>query len=247
MTGKKIKVALCISGDPRNDIYAFPYIYKYFLSDPLLETDVYIHTWKNFESLDLYKPKQCLIENNLESKIVNNFLNKFKNLEKINLLEKYNFDNCILLFYSIYKCFNLIKENYDIYIRIRFDTYLNVSLNYAPIFNDLMFNKYDIFIPKVETENRHWATLGINKGYNDRFAISNYKGMLAYSNTFLNMEEIINQTNTYFSHWFLYHSLSKKDITVNNFPFYDNLIRKVNLESEFYNNFSGYKLNINEQ
>jgi hypothetical protein len=32
MTGKKIKIALCLSGEPRSSMFCFPYIYESFIN-----------------------------------------------------------------------------------------------------------------------------------------------------------------------------------------------------------------------
>jgi hypothetical protein len=44
MSNKKPKIALCLSGEPRNDIATFPYIYNSFLTFSQYEVDVYIHS-----------------------------------------------------------------------------------------------------------------------------------------------------------------------------------------------------------
>ena len=57
---KKIKIALCISGEPRSTMASFPYIYETFLLDnPIYQTDVYLHSLKGFRALPLYKPKNA--------------------------------------------------------------------------------------------------------------------------------------------------------------------------------------------
>jgi len=231
MTGK-IKVALCLSGEPRNDIYAFPYIYKHFISNPLLETDVYIHSWKDFESLDLYKPKKCLIEYDGEE-IIDKYISKLPNLDNVSLPDKLPLVS-IPMYYSIYKCFNLIKDPYDIYIRIRFDFYPQLSLNYTPIIKDILNKEYDIFIPKGEIENKYWSSIGLEKGYNDRFAICNYKSFKTYSSTFLTIPDVIKQHNYLSVHHLLYHSLNLKNLKIKYHPFYSQIIRKGNLKIDNY-------------
>jgi hypothetical protein len=65
MTGKPLKIALCLSGEPRSSMFCFPYIYESFINlGPQYEVDVYIHSWKNFRALPLYNPKSIKIEPN---------------------------------------------------------------------------------------------------------------------------------------------------------------------------------------
>ena len=63
MTGKKIKVALCLSGEPRNSMFSFPYIYESLVKlGHMYEVDIYIHSWKDFRALPLYNPKKYSID-----------------------------------------------------------------------------------------------------------------------------------------------------------------------------------------
>lgn len=220
MTGRP-KIALCLSGDPRCDIEAFPYISKKFLNNPNFDTDVYIHSWKSFESLDLYKPKQCLIESNQEGLIINQTLNQIK--DKIEY--KGPFKNNILMYYSIYKCFNLIKDKYDAVIRLRFDSYIPSYLNYNSIIKGVITKEYDMFIPKGRNESEHWEKEEIT-GYSDRIAIGNFQSMKIYSSVFPNIINIINSIGKFETHSFLYYILNKNNINVFNPYFYDGMLRE---------------------
>ena len=86
MIGKKPKVAVCISGEPRFEFDAFPYIYNTFLTHSKYDTDVYIHSLKPTLSLNLYQPKKYLIEPNIESLILNKTYLKLKNYHNINFV-----------------------------------------------------------------------------------------------------------------------------------------------------------------
>ena len=236
MTGK-IKIALCLSGDPRNDVYAFPYMYKHFISNPLFDTDVYTHSWKHYESLDLYKPIKSQIEYNQEENIINQTISKLDNINDIELIDRdgiIGLNHSILMFNSIYKCFKQIKNKYDIYIRARFDSYCKLSLNYLPFIQSILNKEFDIFIPKGNIENNYWNSLGIENGYNDRFAIGNYEAMLQYSNTFLEIVDILNQTLKFSSHLLLYKSLNLKNLKINYYPFYSELLRDGKLITDNY-------------
>ena len=81
MTGKKIRVALCLSGEPRSSMASFPYIYEAFLKDnDTYDIDVYSHSWKGFRALDLYKPKNSQIESINEPIFINNIINNLNSL-----------------------------------------------------------------------------------------------------------------------------------------------------------------------
>ena len=232
MTGNKIKIALCFSGEPRNDIYTFPFIYNNFLNNDKFKVDTYMHSWKDIKSLDLYKPKKCLIEYN-EGKVVEDFYNDIS-VKDLELLDNFNWKNSILMFNSLYKCFNLIENKYDIYIRIRFDYLPKLSTNYFPYIQDIINKKYDMFIPKGNIESVQWHVKKIKEGYNDRFAISNYKGMISYCNTFLKLKQILKENPKVFSHYLLYKSLELDNIKINNYPFHDKLLREIGGITESY-------------
>ena len=53
MTGNKIKIALCISGEPRDSMVSFSFIYESFLRPyPNLDIDVYVHSFKPYRALE---------------------------------------------------------------------------------------------------------------------------------------------------------------------------------------------------
>lgn len=144
-----MKIALCISGQPRYLDNGYQHIYKNLLSKH--EMDIFIHTWwddnligKRFDFSqhgrdrigvwesgtiqkieNFYKPKDILIE---KPKIFN--IDTFKNLNeywKTNFSES-NSNNSISMWYSILNSNKLKKDyesknnfRYDLVIRCRFD------------------------------------------------------------------------------------------------------------------------------
>ena len=174
MTGK-IKIALCLSGEPRSSMFCFPYIYETFLKPhPLYDVDVYIHTWKGFRALSLYNPKNCYVDFLNEEKFYVSYYNSFistskefnQTLKKEGKVSNNSsfLKNSTLMYYSIQKSFQLIKDKYDICIRSRLDLFFPSPFNINPIILDIVSKKYDIFLPK-DTETSQ---------YNDQLAIGNY-------------------------------------------------------------------------
>ena len=121
MTGKKIKIALCLSGEPRSSMFCFPYIYETFLKpNDFFETDVYLYSFKGFRAVPLYNPKDIIINNDNETEIFKSWFNqknqfdkevrdKFKNSTDPVSLHSDPLKNLFLMFYGINNCMNLIK------------------------------------------------------------------------------------------------------------------------------------------
>tara|TARA_R110000803_G_C11965897_1_gene319203 strand:+ start:32 stop:739 length:708 start_codon:yes stop_codon:yes gene_type:complete len=228
MSGKKIKVALCISGEPRWDFETFASIYKTFLTSSKYNTDVFIHSLKQPTTLDLYQPKNYLIEPNIENFLIEDTLSKIKNPSEINF--RGYCDNTILMYYSIYKCFSLINDKYDIYIRLRFDSLFEPNINFSSIIEDILKNKYEIFIPSLVNIDLNFSNQLpplVISGYSDRFAIGNFNSMNIYSNTFLSMVDIAQKTKVFNAHTFLYNKLNSNNIKVEIKQIKEHLLRNV--------------------
>lgn len=171
----KIKVALCLSGEPRSSMASFPYIYESFLQpDPDYEVDVYIHSWKNFRSANLYNPKKIKLEPRVPAKI--RTLLTFPHNSSNHL-------NHSMMYYSIRECFRLITEPYNVYIRCRFDLIFESKLVLKPVFQDLIDDKYDIFSLHSEYPTKK---LG---GVDDQVLICNNKGIKVLSNYYTQIEQ----------------------------------------------------------
>ena len=197
MTGKKIRVALCLSGEPRSSMASFPYIYEAFLKDnDTYDIDVYSHSWKGFRALDLYKPKNSQIESINEPIFINNIINNLNSLPpQISTLKSISdsftpntslFKNSLLMLSSIERCFNLIQEPYDVYIRCRYDIFFRSKFWLFPVLNDILNSKYDMFIPL------RYAYKSIPNNYNDQISIGNYSSMKLYASLIHNLNGLIN-------------------------------------------------------
>jgi hypothetical protein len=181
MSGKKIKIALCLSGEPRSTMFCFPYIYESFINlGPEYEVDVYIHSWKNFRALPLYNSKNIKIEPHIPQQIKNILPSKFNS--------KHYFNHS-LMYYSIKECFNLIKDPYDIYIRCRLDLIFESKLVLNPIFIDILNNQYDIFSLHSDYPTKP-------KGIDDQILICNSNGINLLSNYF---NQIQNNAKSFFT------------------------------------------------
>ena len=168
MSGK-LKIALCLSGEPRSSMFCFPYIYESFINlGSNYEVDVYIHSWKNFRALPLYNPLKTKIEPHIPRQIKKLLPSKFKST--------YYFHHS-LMYYSLKECFNLIKNPYDIYIRCRLDLMFESKLILNPIFIDLLNNQYDIFSLHNDYPTKP-------QGIDDQILICNNNGTKILSNYF---------------------------------------------------------------
>jgi|MDTE01.1.fsa_nt_gb hypothetical protein len=243
MTGKP-KIALCLSGEPRSSMASFPYIYEAFLKDNhLYDIDVYIHSWKGFRALDLYKPKKYNIENVNQELYVSNEIPKIKNLPKdLDILFKISegftpnvslVKNNILMIHSLKKCFDLIEEPYDLYIRCRYDIFFRSKFWVYPIIRDLIEQKYDMFIPLK------FAYRKDNDKYNDQIAIGNYSSMKTYTDIIDNLDLVINKTNRWNFEMWLKYWLNFQKVKVNRHFVDYTLIRNSSLVTNEvrYNNF----------
>jgi hypothetical protein len=209
MTGKKLKIALCLSGEPRSSMFCFPYIYESFIQpNDLYETDVYIHSFKNFRAADLYQPKKIHINTISESLQFINFiypLSQFnKNVryqitnspENINIFSP-SLKNLYLMFLGITNCFNLVDPSeYDIFIRCRFDIMFKDKFYLGTIIKDIISEKYDVFNPyplPFTSQDLYHPYDGVS----DQIIICNKKSAYHYSTISHNLIDLINQTESF--------------------------------------------------
>lgn len=198
MTGKKTKIALCLSGEARSSMLSFPYIYESFINlNPEFEVDVFIHTWKDFRSSPLYNPKKLYIDYSSEDEIYMKYINEIENFEEDVKLERDQFHllpvkHTVLMHYGLKNVFELTKDQkYDYYIRCRLDILLKNKIDIFYILNKLKFENKDIWIPHSYNQP-NWEF-----ECNDQLAIGNYKGMSNYFNCFKNIPKLIHQTKSY--------------------------------------------------
>tara|TARA_R110000796_G_scaffold112951_1_gene224642 strand:+ start:114 stop:860 length:747 start_codon:yes stop_codon:yes gene_type:complete len=245
MTGKKIKIALCLSGEPRSSMASFPYIYETFLKDNnIFETDVYVHSWKNFRALDLYNSTKLQID---FSNLNKEYLNFFNNLEindstkdylkiindKGYTLNSNIFKNTFSMYSSINRCFNLFQnKNYDIIIRCRLDIIFYQPLLINHILFDILNQKYDLFIPHIYND-----IIGTQE-VDDQLAIGNPKSMLYYGDLLYNLGNLVETTQSINSHKLLFEYLNQSDYKINLSYINHDIIRQSNIiKTKPYHNF----------
>jgi hypothetical protein len=160
-----MKIALCLSGQPRSFQKGYEY-HKLNLLDHY-DVDVYIHSHSHIpqELIDLYKPKSFL----------------FGELDTSDTDAKYtNTPNAIkhpprftkTMFSSIYECGQLIQGQYDWVIRSRTDFALNCVIPFPEL------DKEKLYLP-IDAS--------------DQFAFGNQKNMMMYMETFKNLDLYYNQ------------------------------------------------------
>lgn len=176
-----MKIAICISGQPRNFKQSYASLKKCFLDK--YDCDVYFHSWKtpSFEStnfgggshqyslteqdykelVDLYQPKGYLLEQPILFDV-----SGYKCP-----IWRQPLNNTLSMFYSMHKSFELVKGEYDYVLRTRFDIdYFNFVLE---------FPKDSIMLPQWNTDNRVK-----HRGYSDLFALGKVEHMKIYFNVF---------------------------------------------------------------
>lgn len=200
MEDKKPKIALCLSGLIRNSYFCFPYIYDSFLNQGL-DVDVFIHTWNESPIINLYNPKNLMIEN---QKDILDFI-----LPQINLNSDVRIEgriaNNVSMYYSIKRCNDLVDDEYDIIVRCRFDLLLQEDIQFKNIVQDILDKKYDIYIPNTE------FNMG---GYNDQLAIGSYSSMKLYSDCYFSLVEISNKIKRWHPETFLKEYLDSFDLKI---------------------------------
>jgi hypothetical protein len=176
-----MKVALCLSGQPRSVKEGYEYVKKNLLD--LNDVTVFCHVWEspNVELVSkLYKPEVLMVE-----KPINPDLSKYtrvpppqpnwkvKNPALSTYAQLYALNKCNEL-KSIYEEQNGFK--FDWVIRSRFDFALNIQIPFE------MLDNNKLYIPNC----RRVPTKDFG---NDQFALSSSDNMNKYSETFNNIDK----------------------------------------------------------
>jgi len=181
-----LKVALCLSGQPRSYREGFEYHSKNLLDR--YNVDTFIHTWdyvpeKMLDNIaELYDPVYVSTETPTKTEIEKT-LEKYQN--KKSPSEQFPIENTMLMFYSMFKSFEHVHLLYDVIVRSRFDYALNIS----PPLHLTAVNK--LYVPSDRMTSEHDFCA-------DMFAWGTYPAMKRYMETFKYIGKIVEDPNVPF-------------------------------------------------
>ena len=180
------------------------------LADNLLskyDVDVYIHTYEQTEIslndsslstttlsarelVDLLRPKKIVVEN--YDLVKNEFIRKYEKFYNI----KCSAERCTSHLYKIKKCFEMIDEKYDVYIRSRMDVMYETPISIS----SLDMSGINIPLPtqkKTRLEDGYYFSYCTDFyhhsqliGVLDHIAIGDFQNMKNYCSIYDNLEEM---------------------------------------------------------
>ncbi len=191
-----MKIAICISGQPRSFKQSYISLKEYFLNN--YNCDVYFHTWKTpyFESTNFgFGNTQYSLTEDSYNDLIQLYNPKKYILEQPIIFDASGYkcpiwrqplNNTLSMFYSLYKSFQLIEEEYDYVVRTRFD---------------IDYSKFNLELPKKGIILPEWNTdLRVkHRGYYDVFAIGQQRYMKIYSEVFSNIISYITNDESFLS------------------------------------------------
>jgi len=177
-----MKVAICISGQPRAYAQGYEYLKRNLLDR--YDCDIFIHTWHNSvygtkDVIDLYKPKMWETERPFSP---NAFDDKYTNTPDA---KGWPPTATVSMFYSVFQSlllktnYELMHNRYDWIVKTRFDYALNGVLPFEQL------EKNKLYIPNCRmTPLRDFG--------NDQFAFGSNRVMTDYMSTYLYMDHYYN-------------------------------------------------------
>tara|TARA_Y100000593_G_scaffold74585_1_gene137365 strand:- start:4620 stop:5369 length:750 start_codon:yes stop_codon:yes gene_type:complete len=231
-----MKIALCLSGQPRAYSKGYKDLKKYYLD--VYDVDVFIHTWnedtyrgtpffpgdetdKVFEYdkghcynwlLEQYNPKSILFDRQIQF-IEKDFTGK---------QWRQSFNNSMSMWYSILKA-NELKINYEKQFNFKYDYVIRsrTDINFQLVLDDIeSYNKDEITMHKWKTSHPQ-----VTYGYKDCFAIggsdvmniysSLYNYLVFYLNSDTNYRNSIGGEDHIRNEYFLKWHLDKNKIKIN--------------------------------
>lgn len=177
-----MKIAVCISGQPRAYKQGYEYLKRNLLDR--YDCDIFIHTWHNkvyrtVDVIDLYKPKLWSAEDSFATEP---FDSKYTNTPNAKGWPPHA---TVSMFYSLFQSL-MLKTNYEIKNQ-RYDWIVKTRFDYA--LNAIIpFEKLDsntLYIPNCRmTPLRDFG--------NDQFAFGSNRVMTDYMTTYLYMDHYYN-------------------------------------------------------
>ncbi len=209
-----MKIALCISGMPRNIENSFKWMKESIIDVLPKEPDIFIHTWNdinNQQMYNLYKPK--LMDTEVWS---DEFADKLGWQEfKNHKFEIESRASALGQSYKIMKCNNL-RLDYEKQNNIKYDVIFRLR-------TELCFqNKIDIKELEIITNNKDKNIIFLRMGPNpqnidwnkDNFSFSNNNGMNIYSSFYKYILDISRLTKVNTSELLLRNWLSLNDVLI---------------------------------
>lgn len=206
-----MKIALCLSGQPRNIKIGLKFIEKYLLQpNKHHEIDVFLHCWydaadvgKSYTSAQQYadgyvglveqgtdslllerlKPKKYVIEKQINFKEYSKTFKTHPNAKQ---------DIMCSIFYSMFACNNL-KKQYEIENNFKYDLVVRTRYDLA-YFSPIIFSEYLDSFNKITVLENYQKDQDVYSSINlpmpDIFSFSNSKNMDIFCSVYPNMKEI---------------------------------------------------------
>lgn len=174
-----MKIAVCISGQPRAYMQGYEYMKRNLLDK--YDCDIFIHTWHNkvyrsSDVIELYKPVDFLVENTLSKSFYDS---KFTNTPNAAGWPPHA---TVSMFYSMFQSLmlktkhELLFNKYDWVVKTRFDYAINGVIPFEQL------DKNKLYIPNCRmTPMRDFG--------NDQFAFGSNMIMTDYMSTYLYMNQ----------------------------------------------------------
>jgi hypothetical protein len=206
-----MKVAWCLYGQPRLYNKGFENISKFINKYNDIEFEFFIHCWwdksdvgdyykhsyrnpsseellirsnTDIDIINLYQPKKYLFEKSRFFKT--NFINNSLMESYTKDYERLNYNNALSNLYSKYKVNDLL-QNYINNNNVKYDLVISTRFDYL---NDIIFDIKNVTFDKFYIVNNNESRLVIN----DSFIITNNNFFNIYSKTFINLNDIINNS-----------------------------------------------------
>ncbi len=178
-----MKIAICISGQPRNFKQGYASLKTHFLDK--YDCDIYFHTWRlsKFQSTDFgFGNTKYSLTNEDYQNLIQLYNPKDWTIERPIVFDASGYqcpiwrqplNSTLSMFYSIYKSIQLVEQDYDYVIRTRFD---------------VEYSKFNLELPQEGITIPEWNTdpRVKHRGYYDVFAIGTQACMETYSEVFSN-------------------------------------------------------------
>lgn len=181
-----MKIAVCISGQPRAYDKAYEYLSKNLLND--YEVDIFFHTWENnvYETkdvVDLYKPKSY----NVTKSLPKEFASRFTNIAD----PSYPAISTVSSYYSLFQASKLRIDyetehgQYDFVVKTRFDYALNGKIPFDQLQKDRLYIPDCRMVPTRDFGNDQFA-------FGSSIVMTEYMNTYLYLNTFYELGVLMN-------------------------------------------------------